>query len=363
MAVGSTHAVAAGVAATDHDDVFAVRANLALELVARVNLVLLRQELHGVVHPIELTARHRQVTRLLGTARQQHGVKLGLQLLGADGFLGPVGDLGILTQTILARNQHASANFQAFGHHLLDAAVNQALVELEVGDAVAQQAAHTVVLFKQRHIVTSAHQLLGCGHASGTGANDSYLLAGLRLGRQGLDPAFSPGTVNDGVLNRLDANRFLVDVGHASRFTRRRADTARELWEVIGAVQRGDGVFPVALVHEVIEVRNDVVDRAAVVAKRCAAIHATRSLNLGLIDLEADDKLLVVLQAFGYGGVAFFNTLVFEKSGGLTHDVQSLKSCSLERFGSGAYLAKAASLLELACAAAACFSFSFCLRS
>jgi hypothetical protein len=35
-------------------------------------------------------------SRLLGAAGQQHGVELGLQLLGADGFLGPVGDLAAL---------------------------------------------------------------------------------------------------------------------------------------------------------------------------------------------------------------------------------------------------------------------------
>ena len=36
--------------------------------------VLLRQELHGEMHAAEVAARDRQVARLLGAARQHHGV-------------------------------------------------------------------------------------------------------------------------------------------------------------------------------------------------------------------------------------------------------------------------------------------------
>jgi hypothetical protein len=61
VAVAGAHAVAAGVAAADDDHVLAVGAQLALELVAGVDLVLLRQELHREVHAVELAARHRQV--------------------------------------------------------------------------------------------------------------------------------------------------------------------------------------------------------------------------------------------------------------------------------------------------------------
>jgi hypothetical protein len=54
--------------------------DLALELVAGHDLVLLRQELHREVHAVELAARHRQVAALLGAAGQQHGVETSLQL-------------------------------------------------------------------------------------------------------------------------------------------------------------------------------------------------------------------------------------------------------------------------------------------
>jgi hypothetical protein len=59
--------------------------------------------------------------------------------------------------------------------------------------------------------------------------------------------------------------------------------------------------FQSPVVHQIVEVRNDVVDRAAVVAERRAAVHAARALHLGLRVVEADDEFLVVLQALGTG--------------------------------------------------------------
>ena len=58
------------------------------------------------------------------------------------------------------------------------------------------------------------------------------------------------------------------------------ADRPGELsGKLLVLVQRGDGVLPVTLVHKVsLEVRNDVADRAAVVAERRAAVHAACSL-------------------------------------------------------------------------------------
>ena len=46
--------------------------------------------------------------------------------------------------------------------------------------------------------------------------------------------------LGDRVLDRLDRHRVVVDVEHARRLTRRRADPARQLGEVVRRVQRGD---------------------------------------------------------------------------------------------------------------------------
>src|SRR5690606_27467785 len=117
----------------------------------------------------------------------------------------------------------------------------------------------------------------------------------------------------------LDADGIDVDVQHASRLAGRGADAAGELREVVGAVQYLDGADPVLPVHQVVEVRDDVVDRAAVVAERRAAVHAARALDLRLLLVEADDELLVVLHALGDGLVALLDALVFHEAGDLSH--------------------------------------------
>ena len=78
MAVAGAHAITAGVAAANHDDMLARGKELALELVARVDLVLLGQELHGEMDAIQLAAGHGQVARLLGSAGEHHSVKIFL---------------------------------------------------------------------------------------------------------------------------------------------------------------------------------------------------------------------------------------------------------------------------------------------
>ena len=66
----------------------------------------------------------------------------------------------------------------ALGRHLLDATLDVALLELEVGDAVAQQPARLGVLFVDVNLMAGARELLGAGEAGGTRADDGDLLAG-----------------------------------------------------------------------------------------------------------------------------------------------------------------------------------------
>ena len=101
--------------------------------------------------------------------------------------------------------------------------------------------------------------------------------------RPGHDPALVPGAVDDRVLDLLDRDRVaLADLEHAGGLARRRAQPAGELREVVRRVQLADRVVPAAAVDEVVPVRDQVPQRAAVVAERarrtpCSARPARRA--------------------------------------------------------------------------------------
>src|ERR1039458_7444479 len=90
----------------------------------------------------------------------------------------------------------------ALGAHLLDAAVDDVLFQLEVWNAVAQQAADAVGLLIDGNRVYGAAQLLrGCETSRST-ADDGDSLAGVLLRRFGMDPALVPGALDNAALHQ-----------------------------------------------------------------------------------------------------------------------------------------------------------------
>ena len=69
--------------------------------------------------------------------------------------------------------------FHAFGDHLFQAAVEDVLFHLEIGNAVAQQSAQPVVLLEHHDFVPVAGQLLRGGQSGRAGADHGHALAGL----------------------------------------------------------------------------------------------------------------------------------------------------------------------------------------
>ena len=185
--------------------------------------VLLRQKVHGEVDAVEIAARRlgEEVERVLGAAGEQKRVVLLLELLGRD--------------------RHAdfcvAVKDDAFGLHLLDAALNDPLLHLEVGDAVAQKAARLGAFLVDVHLVAGARELLRGGEASGSRADNGNAFAASVLGRLGRDPPLFERAVGDCALDRLDGNRHVVDVERAGSLARGRANAARHLGEVVGRVQ------------------------------------------------------------------------------------------------------------------------------
>ena len=270
------------------------------------------------MHAAQFTPWHGQVTRNFRAAAQKHCIEFFFQLLGADGFFSPIGDLAVFGPVA---HQHAGFEDHALGLHLLDTAIDVAFFHFEIGDAIAQQAAHTVVFLEHGDRMADTRQLLRRRQSRRTRTDDSHFLACFLGRRLGLDPALRPTPVDDGVLNRLDTHRVAIEIDHASGLARSGANATGEFGEVVRAVQHGQSVLPVVVEHQVVEVGDDVVDRAATVAKRRTAVHATRALRLGLLGAQANDELFVVLQALGHGLVALFDALKLHEPSDFSHDL------------------------------------------
>src|SRR5699024_11638806 len=101
-----------------------------------------------------------------------------------------------------------------------------------------------------------------------------------------------PAWVGDAVLDLLDRHRRLVDAEHTRVLTRRRAGPTGEFGEVVRRVEQFDGAGQLSAVHRVVELGDEVAQRAALVAEGHTAVHAARGLAAqllgvsGLIDLD-----------------------------------------------------------------------------
>ena len=177
----------------------------------------------------------------------------------------------------------AGAEGDALGLHLRHAAVDQVLLHLEVGDAVAQQAADAVALLEQGDL--RGRRAPAAGRRRGRRGRSRPPPRAGRSGSAGtcgsIQPS-RPAAVDDLALDGLDGHRVVVDVERAGRLAGRRADAAGELREVVGGVQGLQRRAPLVAVDQVVPVGDQVVDRAALVTERDAAVHAARGLALQL---------------------------------------------------------------------------------
>ena len=141
LAVRRADAVAAGIAATDHDDVLAARENVGL--LHREPLhpsVLLGQEVHCEVNAVELASGYRQVAGNARTDGQAHRIE---------------GASELFARNVLA-DVDARTDRDAFCLHLLEAPIDQVLLHLEVGDAIGQKTSGSVVALEHRDVVPGA---------------------------------------------------------------------------------------------------------------------------------------------------------------------------------------------------------------
>ncbi|KAI3478074.1 hypothetical protein L1887_60005 [Cichorium endivia] len=328
--------VATSVTTTNDDDVLALGAEVVAVLQTRVEerLGVGGEEVHGEVNAVGLAARHLEVTRPGGADSVDDGVVLRVHLLGVN----------------VATNVGAGDEVDALCGHEVDTTLHDALVELHVRDTVHEQTTDAVGTLVHGDRVASLVELVRTGHTSGTGADDSDGLAGADLGRARHHPALLEALVDDGALDRLDADGLLGDAEHTSTLARSRADTTSEFGEVVGHEETVERILPLALEDEVVPLGNDVGDRATSVtlAEGHTAVHASRRLVLELGLAETSRELLVVLDTLGRRAVVLAQTLVLHEAARLVelvepslgslvvdHGVLDIDNGRLSRLGSG----------------------------
>ncbi|CAB4696754.1 unannotated protein [freshwater metagenome] len=227
----------------------------------------------------ELAPGHRQVARLGGAHREDDGVVA----------------LGQLGTGQLAAHVDAGPEDGALATHLVQTPVEVLLLHLELGDAVAHQPADLVGPLVDGDRVTGPGELLSRRETGRAGADDRDRATGEPLGRLGPHEAGLPRLVDDRDLDVLDGDRVLVDAQHAGRLARRRTEATGELREVVGRVQALDGTLPVVAPDQVVPLRDDVAQRATLVAERDAAVHAPAGLRRDDREQRAADPVGVDL--------------------------------------------------------------------
>ena len=217
------------------------------------------------------------------------------------------------------RHVRADAKDDPFGGELLDAKIQHTLLHLEVGDAVAEEAAHAIVALEDDDVVAGARELLRRGEPGGAAPDDGHALARTACGGARFEAVRPARDVRDRPLDRLDRHGYAVDREHARRLARRRADAPRHLGEVVGLEEPLGRLVVSTAVDEIVPLRNQVSERTARVAKRDAAIHAARRLRADIRFARRDADLTPVADALFDRAILLFHPIDLQKAARITH--------------------------------------------
>src|SRR5262249_1207067 len=198
--------------------------------------------------------------------------------------------------------------------HLFDEASDEVLLHLEVGNAVAQKPADPIIALEHGYVVPLARELLGSREPGGAGAHDRDLLPRPYRRHHRLHEPLFEGLIDDRALDVLDGDGLALDVEDARSLAGRRANATRGPREVVRRVQTRARVGQAALVRVIVEVGDDVPERAAVVTERDPAVHAPSGLIPELDLRHRQLELSPVLETFRDGALFHVPTLDLEKA-------------------------------------------------
>ena len=241
LAQGGLGAVAAGLAPADNHHHLAARIDGPAAPVAVLQVV------QSEVHAGRAAAGHVKVAGTGGPGGEANRVELLADLVGGH----------------VASDRYARPELDAFVAELIDPAVDQGLVQPELGNAVSQQPARRIARLEDRHVVSRADQLLCGGQPRRTGPHHGHTLAGIVRRPGGQDPALVEGALDDLAFDLPDLDGKAVDPLLAGGLAGRGADLGGELGEVVRRVQRRRRAAPVAPLGQGDPLRNRVLQRTA----------------------------------------------------------------------------------------------------
>ena len=285
---GGAHAVHRGIAAADHHDVLAARIQRAggefRHRVAQIVPVGSDQVIQRRHDAGQAGAGSGDVARLVDASGDQDGIVLGAQFgkrsVGADGEIQPEAHAAFLQQ--------------------LPPPQDDFLFQFEVGDAVDQQSADTVVAVVDGDLIAEPAQLLRRREAAGAGADDADRLRQFPARLDRPYPALLEGGVGDIAFDRADGDALepLLDDAVAFAEPVLRADPAADLGEVVGGGTDLVRLFQPSLGGQLQPVRDVVAERAVHRAERYAALAAAAGLFGGLLGGEIAVDLIEIHPAF-----------------------------------------------------------------
>ena len=147
LAVCGAEAVGARVTTTDDHDVLARSGDGRFVDVALLHTVAEGEVLHRLVDPTKFSPGNGEVTPRRRATGEDNRLELGEQLLHAD----------------VDADVRVHAELGALATHLVEPALEVTLLHLELGDAVAEQAADAIGALEHDDVVTGACELLRGG--------------------------------------------------------------------------------------------------------------------------------------------------------------------------------------------------------
>jgi hypothetical protein len=145
------------------------------------------------------------------------------------------------------------------------------------------------------------------------------------------DPTFGKASIDNGSFDVFNGDRWVGNAQNTSALARGWAYPASKFREIVGLMQTGQSVLPLVAINQIVPFRNEIRDRAAVIAlaKGYTTVHAARALGRKMLRCRFTIDFLKVEQSCRRIAIGHGLATEFFKTGGFPHDaVPSLISIS-----------------------------------